>query len=132
VVYIEHGYRDLAGHRYQSLYAHLNRVTVARGERVRAGQPIGTLGGSSMGSRTKMGAHLHFALYQDAGSKGLGGGRAVLPEPMGYHRNLRGGKQFVACGRPEPVPVASLPPEPIRLPTDHRGLLAVGGLLPLE
>lgn len=145
VVYIEHSYRDREGHRYQTLYAHLNQVKVAKGQKVRAGQPIGTLGGSSMGRRGKLGFHLHFAMYQDAKRAVLGGGRAVLPEPMGYYRNLRAGMQFVACARPEPVRVATLPEilgsvrsgrttaNPIQLwPSDDRGLLAVGGLLPIE
>ncbi len=128
VVYIEHAYRD-GGHRYQTLYAHLHRVKVSKGQKVRAGQPIGTLGGSSMGGRGRLGFHLHFAMYQDANRAVLGGGRAVLPEPMGNYRNLRAGMEFVSCARPEPVRVAALPDEPIRLPFDDRGLLAVGGLL---
>jgi murein DD-endopeptidase MepM/ murein hydrolase activator NlpD len=105
LVYIEHTFRE-DGHRYQTLYAHLNKVKVKVGQRVRAGTVIGTLGGSSMGRLGKFGPHLHFAMYRDA-KRTLGGGRAVLPEPMGHYASLRSGMDMIACGRPTPTPVAS-------------------------
>ena len=112
IVYVQHGFRDAEGHRYQSLYAHLNQVKVRPGQKIRAGMVIGTLGGSSRHRLGRLGPHLHFALYQDA-KQTLGGGRAVLPEPLGAFRELRPGKTFISCAEPEPAEVAAgdeLPP----------------------
>jgi murein DD-endopeptidase MepM/ murein hydrolase activator NlpD len=100
IVYIEHTYRDRRGYRYQSLYAHLYSVKVRRGQRVAAGEVIGTLGGSSKGQHDRFGAHLHFALYRGAGAR-LGGGRAVVPEPLGAFEDFRPGMAVQACGAPE-------------------------------
>lgn len=107
LVYIEHDYRDGRGNRYFSLYAHLSRVTVRAGQRVVAGDPIGALGGSSRGRQGRFGSHLHFAVYQNARPT-LGGGRAVVPEPLDAYEDLGGGLQLVACQAPGPLPVASL------------------------
>lgn len=63
VVYVDHD----GGH--QTRYAHLNAIWVGRGQQVRSGQTIGTLGESGLGT----GAHLHFELRV--------GGRAVNPLP---------------------------------------------------
>jgi len=52
---------------YQSLYAHLHAVSVRRGDQVRQGAQIGTVG--STGHST--GPHLHFAIFRN--------GRAVNP-----------------------------------------------------
>jgi murein DD-endopeptidase MepM/ murein hydrolase activator NlpD len=52
---------------YQSMYAHLHNVSVRRGDQVRQGAQIGTVG--STGYST--GPHLHFAIYRS--------GRAVNP-----------------------------------------------------
>ena len=52
---------------YQTLYAHLHSVSVRRGDQVRQGTQIGTVG--STGYST--GPHLHFAVYRN--------GRAVNP-----------------------------------------------------
>jgi murein DD-endopeptidase MepM/ murein hydrolase activator NlpD len=106
LVYIEHTFRDANGHRYQTLYAHLHKVKVKVGQRVRAGTVIGTMGGSSMGRLGRFGPHLHFAMYQDA-KRTIGGGRAVRPEPMGHYGALRSGMDMIACGSPTPTPVAS-------------------------
>jgi murein DD-endopeptidase MepM/ murein hydrolase activator NlpD len=100
IVYIEHSYRDGKGHTYQSLYAHLHTVTVKRGQRVKAGTEIGTLGGSSKRRLGHFGSHLHFALYRDAGAR-LGGGRAVVPEPLGSFEDLNRGMAMQACGTPD-------------------------------
>lgn len=100
VVYIEHDYRDHRGRRYQTLYAHLHKVKVWQGQRVQAGEIIGTVGGSSRGRYLRFGPHLHFAMYRGA-RPWLGGGRAVVPEPMGAYENLRKGMVLEACGRPD-------------------------------
>lgn len=126
VVYIEHLFRDQKGHHYHTLYAHLNRVQVKAGHRVKAGEIIGTLGGSSRSRLKKFGPHLHFAMYQDAKNT-FGGGRAVLPEPMGRFINLRSGMDFISCGHPddkERMAIKSLIPstEP----------LAFGGLIDIS
>jgi murein DD-endopeptidase MepM/ murein hydrolase activator NlpD len=119
IVYIQHDFKDSRGRRYQTLYAHLNRVKVRRGARVRAGTTIGTLGGSSRRRLRKYGPHLHFAMYRGA-SRWLGGGRAVVPEPMGKHEDLRRRMEFEACGEPaERIVLRPLPED----------LTAVGGLL---
>jgi murein DD-endopeptidase MepM/ murein hydrolase activator NlpD len=107
VVYVEHDFRDRSGERFYSLYAHLNRVTVREGQRVEAGSTIGTLGGSSKRRLHAFGAHLHFAMYKGA-RPNLGGGRSVVPEPMGAAgEDLQRGTQMVACAAPAPLPVAS-------------------------
>jgi murein DD-endopeptidase MepM/ murein hydrolase activator NlpD len=120
LVYIEHDFRDRRGRRFQSLYAHLSRVQVRAGDRVEPGTVIGTLGGSSRGQQNVFGSHLHFALYQGARST-LGGGHAVVPEPMDAFEDLRPGTTMVACGAAQPLPVASMSSE---------GRDAAGGLTP--
>jgi murein DD-endopeptidase MepM/ murein hydrolase activator NlpD len=55
------------GNQYQSMYAHLSRLSVKEGERVTQGAKIGEVG--STGYST--GPHLHFAVYKN--------GRAVNP-----------------------------------------------------
>jgi murein DD-endopeptidase MepM/ murein hydrolase activator NlpD len=52
VVLIDHG------HGYQTLYAHLNAFSVTAGQRIAAGEPIGTVGSSGRVT----GPHLHFEL----------------------------------------------------------------------
>ena len=110
VVFIEHFFKDREGKRYQTLYAHLRRLKVRKGQRVEAGTVIGTLGGSSRGKYLRFGAHLHFAMYRGA-RRTLGGGQAVVPEPMGHQEDLRSRKRWVACERTVP-PVARLEPGP--------------------
>ncbi len=117
IVFIEHEFVDRDGKHYQSLYAHLDSVTVREGERVEAGTPIGTLGGSSKFRRHRYGPHLHFAMYRDAGST-LGGGQAVVPEPIGGAEDLQRGMRLVACEKPA-TPVALFP-----VPADARGGLS--------
>jgi murein DD-endopeptidase MepM/ murein hydrolase activator NlpD len=46
---------------YQTLYAHLHDVSVARGQSVRQGQKIGEMGNTGYSS----GSHLHFSLFQN-------------------------------------------------------------------
>jgi murein DD-endopeptidase MepM/ murein hydrolase activator NlpD len=121
-VYIEPSFRDEEGHRYQTLYAHLHRVKVKAGQRVHAGQIIGTMGGSSKRRLGKLGFHLHFAMYQDA-KRTLGGGRAVMPEPFGAYTDIHHGMDMIACGRPEPDRVAA------RVGKTSQRSTASGGLL---
>lgn len=46
------------GHGVQSVYAHLDRIDVAVGDRVAAGQPVGTIGATGRAT----GPHLHFGI----------------------------------------------------------------------
>src|SRR5690606_30160073 len=55
VVWIDHG------HGYQTLYAHLDGFSIAAGQSVNAGEPIGTVG--TTGRAT--GPHLHFEILLD-------------------------------------------------------------------
>lgn len=104
VVFIEHFFKDREGKRYQTLYAHLRRVHVKKGQRVKAGTVIGTLGGSSRRKLLKFGAHLHFVMYRGA-RRTMGGGQAVIPEPMGHQEDLHSRMRWIACERTVP-PVA--------------------------
>jgi Peptidase family M23 len=99
IVYIEHAYSDRKGKRYHSMYAHLHRVKVRKGQRIKAGTVIGTMGGSSRRRHLKFPPHLHFAMYRGA-KRTLGGGNAVVPEPLGRHEDLRRGLVLKACGKP--------------------------------
>jgi hypothetical protein len=55
-VVIDHGPRKVA-----TFYAHLEQLLVAKGDRVRAGQPIGTIGASPLDAEHLK--HLHFELW---------------------------------------------------------------------
>ncbi len=120
VVYVEHFFKDREGKRYQTLYAHLRRVNVKKGQRVKAGAVLGTLGGSSRGKYLRFGAHLHFAMYR-GGRRTLGGGQAVVPEPMGFQEDLRSRKRWISCKRAAPSLAA--------WPAEGQGELARGGLV---
>lgn len=69
VVRIVHACGDARGERVESLYAHLDVIEVAAGQRVSRGQRIGTIGNAG-GTYP---AHLHFELRARAGLP-LGGG----------------------------------------------------------
>jgi murein DD-endopeptidase MepM/ murein hydrolase activator NlpD len=45
---------------YQTMYAHLNRITVSTGQRVAQGQKVGELGNTGYST----GPHLHFSIYR--------------------------------------------------------------------
>jgi murein DD-endopeptidase MepM/ murein hydrolase activator NlpD len=60
---------------FATRYAHLNKITVKKKQRVVAGQQIGTIGHSAAG--TKDNAHLHFAAYKNRKAHS-----AVPPTPM--------------------------------------------------
>jgi murein DD-endopeptidase MepM/ murein hydrolase activator NlpD len=98
IVLLDHDVKDDKGKRYQTLYAHLDSVSVQVGQRVQTGFEIGTLGGSSRGKRDGLGAHLHFALFRGAGGR-LGSGRSIKPEPLAGRRKLRRGMVLRACQR---------------------------------
>ena len=59
-VVIDHGTLP-DGHRYRTLYAHLDTLSVAAGDTVTQGQQLGTVG--STGAST--GNHLHLELFVD-------------------------------------------------------------------
>ncbi len=46
---------------YQSMYAHLDRILVSRGQNIRQGQQIGELGNTGYST----GAHLHFSVFKN-------------------------------------------------------------------
>ena len=101
-VYIEHDFGD--GHKYISLYAHMDSLDVSPGDTVEKGETIGTLGGSCTDdngnvNKSCFGYHVHFALHRDSsiGGSGTGGsygGNAVVPEPMDGHTGLHSGTTF--------------------------------------
>ncbi len=81
IVVLEHDFGD--GKVYQSLYAHLQSVSVKLGQKVAVGAEVGTLGGSANGKLNALAYHLHFALYRGAKLEGGPyGGVAVVPEPL--------------------------------------------------
>ena len=88
-VYIQHDF-NADGHKYTTLYAHLDSLSVTTGQKVKRGDPLGTLGQSCMGAKSCSNfstPHVHFSLHRDSnlggsGSGGSYGGRGVKPEPM--------------------------------------------------
>lgn len=113
-VYIEHDYTGDGNH-YISLYAHLDSIAVAVGDEVAQGQQIGALGGSSGGSMTGTGYHLHFALHQNStiGGSGTGGsygGHAVVPEPIDGYGMLGQGQTLVSDNSGGPTPPCAVIP----------------------
>lgn len=78
VVRIAHRIRDAGGDRLvESLYAHLDRIDVAVGQRVRRGAPIGTIGDA----HGQYLAHLHLELRA---RPGLPLGEGYAAETTGY------------------------------------------------
>ncbi|MCC7446059.1 MAG: peptidoglycan DD-metalloendopeptidase family protein [Anaerolineae bacterium] len=55
-VVIEHDVKDATGQTVYTLYGHLSRVEVSKGQRVKAGQEIGAVGSTGVA----IGPHLHF------------------------------------------------------------------------
>jgi len=104
-VIVEHDY-NADGHKYVSLYAHLNALGVAEGAHVEKGEQIGELGDSCDGDNKQLScpffnAHLHFALHQDSnvGGSGTGGsygGHATVPEPFDGYEDLQKGQTLVS------------------------------------
>lgn len=88
-VEITHG-SDVSGKRTRTVYKHLHRRLVSKGDVVSRGQEIGTLGTTGM-----LGGgipHLHFELYRQAGGAGL-----VSTDP---HRFWVNGVGRVTCFDP--------------------------------
>ncbi len=128
-VYIEHDYKA-DGHKYVTMYAHLDSVDVSVGQQVAMGQTIGTLGGScneadSCGNFST--PHLHFALHRDSnfggsGSGGSYGGRATKPEPIDGYTDLTQGDVLISKNGdeepPPPMECLAIPPEGATLEDD--------------
>jgi len=137
-VYIQHDY-NADGHKYISMYAHLDSVSVAKGQKIAIGQALGTLGQScnqaqSCGNFAT--PHLHFALHRDSGFGGSGsggsyGGRAVVPEPIDGNSGLLMGQDLISkngeVDPPPPPPVCDpIPPAEVIL-ADDGPCLGLGG-----
>ncbi len=73
VVVIEHPIKDGDGQTIYTLYGHLSRVSVAKGDHVDAGQPIGAVGAAGIAT----GPHLHLEVRVD---KPLDYGATLNPE----------------------------------------------------
>ena len=101
-VYIEHDFGD--GHKYVTMYAHLDTLKVTKGQKVAKGQQIGTLGQSCQGALSCSSfstPHVHFAVHRDPGFGGTGsggsyGGHAVIPEPMDGASGIQQGQTLVS------------------------------------
>lgn len=107
IVVLEHDFGD--GKVYQSLYAHLQSISVKLGQKLAVGAEVGTLGGSSNGKLAGLASHLHFALYRGAKLEGGPyGGVAVVPEPLSGLADIVTGKMgTVSCpSTPPPTPPA--------------------------
>ncbi|MCB9701484.1 MAG: peptidoglycan DD-metalloendopeptidase family protein [Myxococcales bacterium] len=111
-VYIQHDY-NADGHKYVTMYAHLDTVAVSQGQKVAMGDTLGTLGQSCNEAKSCANfstPHLHFALHRDSnfggsGSGGSYGGRATVPEPIDGYSNLKQGDLMTSMnGDEEPPP----------------------------
>ncbi len=62
-----HGYGKMilieSGHGWATLYAHLHKILVIEGQKVRLGEPIGLIGNTGRST----GPHLHFEIRKDKG-----------------------------------------------------------------
>lgn len=102
-VYIEHDFNS-DGHKYVTMYAHLDSVAVRKGQHVDKGDKLGTLGQSCQGSKKCSSfstPHVHWALHRDSnfggsGSGGSYGGRAVKPEPIDGHTGIKQGQNLTS------------------------------------
>ena len=98
-VYIVHDF-NADGHKYVSMYAHLDSVSVSNGQKVQKGAVLGTLGQSCLGSLSCSSfstPHVHFSIHRDSGFGGTGsggsyGGRSVIPEPIDGHTGIGRGQ----------------------------------------
>lgn len=116
-VYLQH---DVDGHKYVTMYAHLDSVAVAKGQKLAKGELLGTLGQScneQLACANFSTPHVHFALHRDSGFGGSGsggsyGGRAVIPEPIDGYSDLSQGDIVVSKnGAEEPPPPPPPPPD---------------------
>ncbi|MBI5524708.1 MAG: M23 family metallopeptidase [Deltaproteobacteria bacterium] len=119
-VIIEHDY-NADGHKYLSLYAHLNALSVGEGAHVGKGERIGELGDSCDGDNKQLSCpsfnpHLHFAIHQDSniGGSGTGGsygGHATVPEPFNGYEDIQKGLTLVSKNSGGPSqPCMVIPP----------------------
>lgn len=90
--------------RYDTSYLHLDSVSVAKGDRVAAGDRLGTVGTS--GSRSAAAPHLHFGV-RDAGSA------QAYHDPLGFLTPL------ATTGEPRPTTPAPLPVAVPAAPAPH-------------
>ncbi len=82
---------------YNSLYAHLDSISVSAGQQVVAGEELGKLGRSGGANGV---VHLHFVLRKGGG---IGSGEAVIPEPMSGHTGIGPESEYpVRCEEPPP------------------------------
>jgi MYXO-CTERM domain-containing protein len=112
------------GQTYQALYAHLHKVSVAKGQKVKPRDVLGTLGRSGNSSLTYWStSHLHLAFYRGAkvGSGGPYGGVAAVPEPMDGVEDFVTGTKAKA-GPCAPPPADAGPPKPDGSMTSDHGL----------
>jgi murein DD-endopeptidase MepM/ murein hydrolase activator NlpD len=111
-VVVEHDY-NADGHRYVTIYCHLNAIYVSEGDPVVMGTEVGEMGDSCEETLScpHFGTHLHFAMHRDStiGGSGTGGsygGNAVVPEPFDGYEDLVRGMTLVSHnngGGPVPV-----------------------------
>ncbi|MEZ4219385.1 MAG: peptidoglycan DD-metalloendopeptidase family protein [Polyangiaceae bacterium] len=110
-VYIQHDPGD--GHKYTTLYAHLDSLNVSQGQKVNKGDVIGTLGQSCNGAKSCSNfstPHVHFSVHRDSnfGGTGSGGsyaGRATRPEPLDGATGLQQGQTHTSKnGQSTPPP----------------------------
>ncbi|MDS2172534.1 M23 family metallopeptidase [Nesterenkonia sp. CL21] len=62
-IWIDHG--TIGGDRMRSYYGHLDKIIVRVGQRVRAGEQIGVMGGSGARTMSDFAVHLHFGVAQN-------------------------------------------------------------------
>jgi Peptidase family M23 len=107
--------------RLDTSYLHLASTGVREGDRVSAGQRIGTVGTS--GSRSAAVPHLHFGV-RDAGT------RHAYHDPLGFLPPPPAGPRTPReTPSPQPAPAPAAPaPAPVRAPAPHRE--PVGGPAP--
>ena len=137
-VYIQHDVGD--GHKYVTMYAHLDSINVSKGQKVAKGDVIGALGQSCNEAKSCANfstPHVHFALHRDSGFGGTGsggsyGGRAVIPEPIDGYTGLKQGQLLESMNgdQPPPPPPPDMcdPIPPVETVLDDTGpCLALGG-----
>jgi hypothetical protein len=90
---------------YNSLYAHLQSASVAKGASIASGQEIGKLGMSGNANGV---VHLHFVLRKGGD---VGTGTAVRPEPMSGQTGFTAEHHYtVVCSAPPPDSGTGPPP----------------------
>ncbi|GAB3192201.1 M23 family metallopeptidase [Nesterenkonia suensis] len=103
-VWIDHG--TIGGDRMRTYYGHLDKIIVRVGQRVRAGEQIGVMGGSGARSMSDFPVHLHFGVAQNHDRPVLAAPRLGAPGWIDADRWLR--SKGVTVGEDPPVtPVAS-------------------------